>query len=50
MQLEADYGGALNSGNVYFRNRRNYVTNKLATFMVGLTLIVSDRHLLDEVR
>jgi hypothetical protein len=31
MQLKADYGGALNSGNVYLRNGGNYVTGKPAT-------------------
>jgi hypothetical protein len=49
MRLEADYGGALNSGNAYFRNGRNYVTSKQAMLVVGLTLIVSDGRLLEEV-
>jgi hypothetical protein len=31
MQLKADYGGALNSGNVYLRNGGNYITGKPAT-------------------
>jgi hypothetical protein len=26
MRLEADYGGTLNSGNVYLRDGRDYVT------------------------
>jgi hypothetical protein len=50
MRLEADYGGALNSGNIYFRNGINFVTSKLGMFMVGLMLVVSDRRLLEEVR
>jgi hypothetical protein len=49
MRLEADYGGALNSGNIYFRNERNYVTSKPATLVVGLMRIVSDGRLLEEV-
>jgi hypothetical protein len=49
MRLEADYGGALNSGNVYFRIGGNYVTSESATLMVGLTLVVSDGRLLEEV-
>jgi hypothetical protein len=50
MRLEADYGGNLNSGNIYFRNWRYYVTSEPATVVVGLTLVVSDRHLFEEVR
>jgi hypothetical protein len=49
MRLKADYGGTLNSGNVYFRNRGDYITSKLATHVVGLTLAISDRYFLEEV-
>jgi hypothetical protein len=42
MRLKIDYGGALNSGNVYLRNGENYITSKLATLVVGLTLVISD--------
>jgi hypothetical protein len=42
MRLKADYGGALNRGNVYLRNGGDYVTSKSATLVVGLTLAISD--------
>jgi hypothetical protein len=49
MRLKADYGGALNSGNIYLRNGGDYITNKSATLMIGLTLAISDECFLEEV-
>jgi hypothetical protein len=49
MRLKADYSGALNIGNVYLRNRGDYVTSESATLVVGLTLAISDGCFLEEV-
>jgi hypothetical protein len=49
MRLKADYGGALNSGNVYLRNGGDYVTSEPAMLVVGLMLTISDRCFLEEV-
>jgi hypothetical protein len=50
MQLEADYGGTLNCGNVYLWNGREYITSNPAMVVVVLMLFISDRHLFEEIR
>jgi hypothetical protein len=49
MRLKEDYGGALNSGNIYLRDGGDYVTSKPATLVVVLTLAIIDVCFLEEV-